>query len=105
MATIKVKDWELNVKVKTEFVRHWVDVQHISISATRGTVYVRGKLAFKGGKVDTTSELSISKQLKAVERAIRSVPGIADVKFEFEEWEKVGGAWQPRRGQQIQESK
>ena len=61
MATIKVKDWELNVKVKAEFVRHWVDVQEISISASRGVVYARGKLSFKGGKVDTTSELSISK--------------------------------------------
>jgi hypothetical protein len=101
MATIKVKDWELNVKIKAEFVRHWIDVQEINISAARGVVYVRGKLAFKGGKVDTTSELSISKQLKSVERSVRSVPGVVDIKFDFAEWEKVGGSWHPRRGKKV----
>ena len=94
MATKKIKDWELNVKARGEFVRDWIDTQNLRIAATNGVVDVSGKLVFKGGKVDTNSDLAISKQLKSTERAIRSILGVRDVKLKFKGWEKVGGLWQ-----------
>ena len=94
MPTKAVKDWELNVKTKEEFVRHWIDAQQLRIASTNGAVDVKGKLVFKGGKVDTKSDLAISKQLKNTERAIRAILGVRDVKFSFEGWEKIGGNWQ-----------
>ncbi len=97
MTTKTVKDWELNVKTKEEFVRHWVDTQQLRIASTNGAVDVKGKLNFKGGRVDTKSDLAVSKQLKSIERAIRSILGVRDVKFSFEGWEKIGGIWQRSR--------
>ncbi len=99
----KIKDWELNVKIKTEFVRHWVDVQHIDISTTRGVAHVKGKLVFKGGKVDTKSELAVAKQLKSTERGIRSIMGLRDIRFKFAGWEKAGGVWKALRGKKAQQ--
>ncbi|MFH1783600.1 MAG: hypothetical protein ABH868_01680 [bacterium] len=100
MAQLAIKDWELNIKIRAEFVRHWIDVQRVDISTTRGVAHVKGKLLFKGGKVDTKSELAVAKQLKSTERGVRSILGLRDIKFKFDGWEKSGGNWKKLHGKQ-----
>lgn len=93
MPIAKIKDWELNTKANAEFVKKWVNTQFLKISTTAGTVHVSGKIDFSGGKIDPNSDAEVINVLKNVDRMIKGINGVKDVKYDFENWQKVGGNW------------
>ncbi len=93
MPIAKVKDWELNVKANAEFVKKGIDTQHLKISATSGNVHVSGKVVFNGTKVDPSIDAEVIGALKNVDRMIKMISGVRDVKYSFSNWQKLGGNW------------
>ena len=93
MAMAKIKDWELNTKANAEFVKKSFDTQLIKIGTTAGIVHVSGKVDFTGGKVDPGNDAEVINALKNVDRMIKTINGVKDVKYSFSNWQKIGGNW------------
>ena len=93
MPLAKIKDWELNSKANAEFVKKSFDTQQIKIATTCGVVNVAGKVAFTGSKVDATNDAEVINMLKNVDRMIKTINGVKDVKYSFSNWQKTGGNW------------
>ncbi len=93
MPIAKVKDWELNVKANAEFVKKGIDTQHLKVSSTSGLVHVSGKIVFTGTKVDASVDAEVIGALKNVDRMIRIINGVKDVKYALSNWQKIGGNW------------
>jgi len=93
MPLAKVKDWELNVKANAEFVKKGIDTQHLKVSTTSGNVNVSGKVVFSGTKVDPSVDAEVIGALKNVDRMIKMISGVRDVKYSLSNWQKTGGNW------------
>lgn len=93
MPLAKVKDWELNSKANAEFVKKSFDTQQIKIGTTAGIVNVSGKVDFTGAKIDGSIDAEVINALKNVDRMIRTINGVKDVKYSFSNWAKTGGNW------------
>lgn len=93
MPLAKIKDWELNSKANAEFVKKSFDTQQIKIGTTGGVVQVSGKVAFTGSKIDPGADAEVINALKNVDRMIKTISGVKDVKYSFSNWQKTGGNW------------
>lgn len=96
MPIAKVKDWELNTKANAEFVKKAIDTQHLKIATTAGTVHVSGTIVFTGSKIDPSIDAEVINVLKSVDRMIKGINGVKDVKYSFSNWQKIGGNWSRR---------
>ncbi|OIP42179.1 hypothetical protein AUJ95_02005 [Candidatus Desantisbacteria bacterium CG2_30_40_21] len=96
-----VDDWTINVRVETELVKNWVDTKQIDFSTISGVVYIKGKLDFQLDVFVNPNEQDYFERkamvevekLKRVERNIKKIPGVRAVKFELENWFKMGARW------------
>lgn len=93
MPIAKIKDWELNTKANAEFVKKSFDTQQIKIGTTAGIVHVSGKVDFTGSRVDPSCDAEVINVLKNVDRMIKTINGVKDVKYSFSNWQKAGGNW------------
>lgn len=93
MPLAKIKDWELNSKANAEFVKKSFDTQQIKIGTTAGVVHIAGKVDFTGSKIDPSSDAEVINALKNVDRMIKTINGVKDVKYSFSNWQKTGGNW------------
>lgn len=63
----------------------------LQIDIIGGTAYLKGRLEF-------TSQAPVTAEAVArVESRLLQLDGIDDVQLELERWEKIGGAWTPRK--------
>ena len=93
MPIAKIKDWELNTKANAEFVKKSIDTQHLKIGSTGGIVHVAGEIVFTGGKIDPSVDAEVINVLKSVDRMIKTINGVKDVKYSLTNWQKTGGNW------------
>lgn len=93
MPIAKVRDWELNTKANAEFVKKCVDTQHLKITTTAGTVHVSGTLVFSGSKIDPSADAEVINVMKSIDRMIKGINGVKDVKYYLSNWQKLGGNW------------
>ncbi|MDI6792528.1 MAG: BON domain-containing protein [bacterium] len=86
------EDWAINVDVRAELVKRWVDVRKINISTVSGVVYLKGSIVFREDKgVPYRERPQIIKQLEEI---IKKLPGVKAVKFRLANWIKMDGQWQ-----------
>ncbi|MEW5766951.1 MAG: BON domain-containing protein [bacterium] len=86
------EDWAINVEVRSELVKRWIDVRKISISTVSGVVHLKGSVVFREDKDFSYREKpQIMKQLEEV---IKRLPGVKAIKFRLANWVKVDGCWQ-----------
>jgi Mg2+/Co2+ transporter CorC len=98
---MSVEDYRINAFVRTVFVRRWIDTSRVDFGTSNGVVYVRGILRQVYGRKqledekdeDETSLLSL---VRRIEKEIRSIPGVRDVVFRLDNFEKTGGKWKRR---------
>ncbi len=96
MPVAKIRDWELNTKVNAEFVKRSVDTQYLKIGTTAGIAHVTGKIKFTGSKIDESIDAEVINVLKSIDRAIRGINGVKEVKYQLENWQRQGGNWNRR---------
>ncbi|MFH1859540.1 MAG: hypothetical protein ABH870_00760 [bacterium] len=96
-----VDDWTINVRVETELVKNWVDTKQIDYSTISGVVYIKGKLNFQldifvnpddQDYVEKRTMVEVEK-VKRIERNLKKIAGVRAVKFELENWTKMGVRW------------
>ncbi|MFH0775663.1 MAG: hypothetical protein V2A53_09295 [bacterium] len=85
-----VEDWEINVRVREVLVKRFVNIKHVLISTNSATVLVKGTLGFLG---TSPAKEHIPQILVRIEKDIREIKGVRDVRLSFEGWIKVGGTW------------
>jgi len=85
-----IEDWQINVEVRSACVKRFVDTRTIIISTNNGCVLIKGELRFEGGNVQ---EEHIPSILTKLERDIKYIKGVKDVKINFKDWIKVNERW------------
>jgi hypothetical protein len=108
-----VDDWTINVRVETELVKNWVDTKQIDFSTISGVVYIKGKLNFQldifvnpdeQDYFEKRAMVEVEK-VKRIERNIKKIAGVRAVKFELENWFKMGARWVKLKAQVSTEKK
>ena len=88
-------DWEINKHVLEFLVRAWFDTSKIRIATTKGNVEIKGNLLFTGqGKQNVDSPVVVMNLLKKVDSALKGIPKVRTVKYEFTGWKKSGIRWE-----------
>ncbi|MBI4777505.1 hypothetical protein HY792_01060 [Candidatus Desantisbacteria bacterium] len=96
-----VDDWTINVRVETELVKNWVNTKLIDFSTISGVVYIKGKLDFQldifvnpddQDYFEKRTMVEVEK-VKRIERNIKKISGVRAVKFELDNWFKMGARW------------
>lgn len=90
-----VEDWELNVWVREVLVKRFVNIKYVAISTNNATVLVRGVLGFLGVPPDREQ---IPQILTRIEKDIKEIKGVRDVKLSFDGWIKTIGTWKETIG-------
>lgn len=85
-----IEDWQINVEIRAALVKRFVDTKTIIISTNNGCVLIKGELNFMGGDV---LEDHIPSILSKIEKDIRYIKGVKDIKMSFEDWIKVNERW------------
>lgn len=96
-----IDDWDINVCVRQELVKRFVDLRRIRFSTISGIVYLKGSIVFTKIKdepepIVATIEERINaerKRLADLEKRIKKIKGVKGVVFNLEEWVKVGNEW------------
>ncbi len=89
------KDWEINNTVKQILTKNWLDILQIKINTIKDSVYIGGKLIFRGGKVDNSSDISVIEHMKKVDRDLkREIKEIKHIKWNLKDWEVRHNRWQ-----------
>lgn len=101
-----IDDWDINVSVRQELVKRFVDLRRIHFSTVSGIVYLKGSLIFtkiKGEeeKVVATIEERLNaekKRLSSLEKGIKKIKGVKGIIFSLEGWTKCGNEWVRKTG-------
>ncbi len=98
-----IEDWDINVVVRQELVKEWVDTKKITFNTIGGVVYIKGVIIFKKVLKDDPliafiKERAEKKRLTRIERKIKKIPGVKGVKFDLQDWAKVGNEWKRKTG-------
>jgi osmotically-inducible protein OsmY len=102
-----IDDWSINVRVETELVKNWVDTKQIDFTTIGGVVYIKGKLNFQLDVFVNPDEpdyferreMVEVEKLKRIERNLKKISGVKAVKFELENWFKMGNRWVKQKPQ------
>jgi hypothetical protein len=94
------EDFVIQTNIRRILIRSNVDYSEITFGTVRGVVYLQGTFRISGlssvaGLRD--DEDIVAKTLRSLEVKIRSIPGVVDVKFQFQNWKKEKGQWLPTR--------
>ncbi|MEW6102907.1 MAG: hypothetical protein AB1630_03665 [bacterium] len=84
------EDWQINVEVKATLVKRFVDTKTVNVSTSNGCILVKGELSFMGGNV---KEEDIPLMLLKIEKDIKYIKGVKDIKINFKDWVKVNERW------------
>lgn len=95
---MSIEDYRINAFVRSVLVRRWIDTSRIDFGASNGVVYVRGILRQVYGRKaletkDDEDKDNLLGIIRRAEREIRSIPGVRDVVFKLDNFEKRGGQW------------
>ncbi|MDI6752235.1 MAG: hypothetical protein QME07_05180 [bacterium] len=100
-----IEDWDINVVVRQELVKEWVDTKRITFNTIGGVVHIKGVVIFKKALKDDPLIASIEerantekKRLAHIERKIKKISGVKGVKFDLQDWAKVGNEWKRKTG-------
>ena len=89
-----VADLEFNRKTRSVFVRHWIDLGHISIRSVNGRITVRGNLQRVFGHREALTPTVVSNIFSEIKRATKSkfvTPALENWTFASGTWQQVGG--------------
>jgi len=99
----KKDDWQINKNVMERLVRAWIDTSKLKILTTKGNVEIKGDLEFTGqAKASIDSPIVIISMLKKLDSALKGIPRVRLIKYDFSSWRKAGAKWEynPSREQQ-----
>lgn len=85
-----IEDWQINVEVRAALVKRFVDTKTVIVSTNNGCVLVKGELDFVGGNI---TEEHIPGLLLKLEKDMKYIKGVKDVKISFKDWIKVNERW------------
>lgn len=94
-----IDDWDINVAVRQELVKRFVDLRRVHFTTIGGVVYLKGSIVFRKVKeeeiVATIEErINVEKRrLSELERRIKKIKGVKGIIFDLEEWTKFGNEW------------
>ncbi len=94
------EDFVIQTNIRRILIRSNVDYSEITFGTVRGVVYIQGNFKVSGASSDINSrdaEDVVSKTLRSLELKIRSIPGVADIRFQFLNWKKEKGQWLPTK--------
>ncbi len=92
------EDFVIQSEVRRILIRSNIDYTKIDLGTVKGVVYFRGIFRpylppqLRG---EESVKLYIEKALVSLEKKIRSIPGVSDVIFQFNNWKKEKGRWFP----------
>lgn len=101
-----IDDWDINVSVRQELVKRFVDLRRVHFTTIGGIVYLKGSIVFRKVK-DESYEIVATieeraniekKRLSDLERRIKKIKGVKGVIFNLEEWVKFGNEWKRKTG-------
>lgn len=94
---MSVEDYRINAFVRSVLVRRWIDTSRVDFGTSNGVVYVRGILRQIYGRKQLEEDQrevdNLIALLRKVEKEIRTIPGVKDVIFKFDNFEKRAGQW------------
>lgn len=101
-----IDDWDINVSVRQELVKKFVDLRRIHFTAIGGIVHLKGSVIFtrikdEPEKIVATIEERISaekKRLSGLEKRIKKIKGVKAIVFDLEDWTKFGNEWKRKTG-------
>ncbi|MEW6679849.1 MAG: hypothetical protein AB1297_02350 [bacterium] len=85
-----IEDWQINVEVRAALVKRFVDTKTVNVSTSNGCVLIKGELGFVGQNVE---EEHIPPILSKIEKDIKYIKGVKDLKINFKDWIKVNQRW------------
>ena len=93
---MSIQDYRINALVRSVLVKRWIDTSRVDFGTSNGVVYVRGILRQTYGRrqlerIDEADELL--GLIRRIERELRFIPGVKDVVFKLDNFEKKGGRW------------
>lgn len=88
------KDWEINNTVKQVLTKNYIDTLKLKINTVKDSVNIKGKLTFKGGKIEANDDLIIIQHMKKTERELkREIKELKHVKWDLEGWNVRHNNW------------
>jgi hypothetical protein len=102
------EDFVIQSEIRRMLIRSNIDYTKIDLGTVKGVVYFRG--IFRPYlppqlRSEESIRLYIEKTLLALEKKIRSIPGVSDVIFQFNNWKKEKGRWFPTQSIRKEEKK
>jgi hypothetical protein len=94
------EDFIIQTNIRRILIRSNIDYSDITFGTVRGVVYIQGTFRLSGvsSGVGSQDDVDItSKTLRSFELKVRGIPGVVDVKFQFQNWKKEKGQWSPTR--------
>lgn len=102
---MKKEDFVIQSEVRRMLIRSNIDYSRIDYGTVKGVVYFRGFFRLPIA-LESHEEVKRSMTIKALlsfEKKIRSIPGVVDVVFQFNNWLKEKGQWIPIKSTQGKE--
>jgi hypothetical protein len=97
---MSVEDYRINAFVRSVLVKRWIDTSRVDFGTSNGVVYVRGILRQVYGRKqleeDDEEVDNLLALVRKVEKEIRTIPGVRDIVFKLDNFEKRGGQWKRR---------
>jgi hypothetical protein len=94
------EDFVIQSNVRRILIRSGIDYSGITFGTVKGVVYLGGVFKLAGFFTDASTDEGLEfmvRNLRALERKIRSIPGVNDVVFEFTNWKKEKAQWTPKK--------
>lgn len=92
-----VEDARIHSRVRSILFRRWVDAKSLHIGTVDGVVHIEGELKQSLSLAPSIGEGRPPLQfVRKIEREIRAIPGVRDVVFSIDGFEKVGSEWKRR---------
>ncbi|MFH1282840.1 MAG: hypothetical protein ABII27_04170 [bacterium] len=91
----KKDDWRINRSITERLVRAWIDTTKLRINTTKGNVDIKGELNFTGqAKASIDSPMVIINMLKKLDYALKAIPNVKVIQYNFAGWSKQGLRWE-----------
>ncbi len=96
---MKKEDFIIQSEVRRMLIRSNIDYSRIDYGTVKGVVYFRGffRLPMAPEAHEEAKKTMTVKTLLSFEKKVRSIPGVVDVLFQFNNWRKERGQWIPTR--------
>jgi hypothetical protein len=94
---MKKEDFIIQSEVRRMLIRSNIDYSRIDFGTVKGVVYFRGffRLPVALESHEEVKQSMTIKTLLSFEKKVRSIPGVVDVIFQFNNWLKEKGQWIP----------